>query len=295
VPLSQNAGVLQASPPRNESEQLVGSLPAYILCQRPLPSYRGQDHLVARQRRASAAEEMKASLIEVAMPPPYRKKIAEAGAPRAWMSSELRRFPRSPPILQEDAIDHPLSAPPWPEKEESSSSTHTRRPGEAAAYWRPDHHHGGLMEEHVDHRPSPRKNVSFGSHRREKEVGLFGEDPGTQLRLRHSPCHRRWTAKKNTTSFQIRPTGPGNILRALRHSTASSRQDLQLNPKLKPTSPPPGRPGVERSTLKRGLGGWGGVVMRAFERDGGKKVKLFPVLHGGLCLALCPLIDIYMY
>jgi hypothetical protein len=53
------------------------------------------------------------------------------------------------------------------------------------------------MEEHADRRPTPRKNVSMGSHRREKEVGLFGEDPGTQLRLRHSPCHRRWMTKKN--------------------------------------------------------------------------------------------------
>jgi hypothetical protein len=55
------------------------------------------------------------------------------------------------------------------------------------------------MEERADRRPTPRKNISMGSHRREKEVGLFGKDPGTQLRLCHIPCHQRWTMKKKNT------------------------------------------------------------------------------------------------
>jgi hypothetical protein len=118
-----------------------------------------------------------------------------------------------------------------------------------------DHQHGGLMEGCADRRPTPRKNVSMGSHRREKEVGLFGEDPSTQLRLRHSPCHRRGMAKKkDTMSFQIRPIGHGNFLRALRHSTASSRQDLQLHPKLKHLASTSSERHRRRWGLRVGLG-----------------------------------------
>jgi hypothetical protein len=71
--------------------------------------------------------------------------------------------------------------------------------------------------------------------------------------------------KKNIGSFQIRPSGPGELLRAWRHGTASSRLISKLQPKLhmsepflcllRAASPPdraPDRPGGGRWTLRRG-------------------------------------------
>jgi hypothetical protein len=43
-----------------------------------------------------------------------------------------------------------------------------------------------LTEEHADRRLTPWKNAVLVSHQREKGVGLFRENPGTHLRLRHS-------------------------------------------------------------------------------------------------------------
>jgi hypothetical protein len=84
-----DVGVLQALPPRNESEHLISSLPGQILCQQPSPSCLGLDHLVARHRRASTADWSRASSSEVVIPPPCWCRIAEARKPLAWMSSNF--------------------------------------------------------------------------------------------------------------------------------------------------------------------------------------------------------------
>jgi hypothetical protein len=104
VPSPQIVGVLQVSPPRNESRLLDGSLPAKN-CSRWLSQATGDAPLGGKESSSSrnGFEE-----------PPHRRKIAalsakDCGGHAAWMSSIVKDTPQSPPPLQNIAGSQSLS------------------------------------------------------------------------------------------------------------------------------------------------------------------------------------------
>jgi hypothetical protein len=137
-------------------------------------------------------------------------------------------------------------------------------------------------------------------------------------RLRHTTCHRRRMAmKRRTRSTQIRPTGSGLQLWAYRHSTATSQQDLQLNPRLRPApllhllwmASPPARasdwPGVKKATLKGGRSeslrerrkGWTLCIKHLHKETRGVKYLMetnsfFDCVENSLILHLLPRVSI---
>jgi hypothetical protein len=60
--------------------------------------------------------------LEVEYSPPSQQRIAEAKLPPVWLSSIIKDYPLSPPLLQQINNIPPLSVPPWPAKGEKSNN-----------------------------------------------------------------------------------------------------------------------------------------------------------------------------
>jgi hypothetical protein len=134
-----------------------------------------------------------ASSSEVVISPPCRHEIAESEVPLAWMSSGS---PQSPPIMQRGAVSQTQSAPSWPEKGRSRSSTHPPhrrrdRQASSASSSLSRHHHGGLTADFVVELSALRRSTRKHGLQRKRRWPLFREELCSHIHSGDSSCHRR--------------------------------------------------------------------------------------------------------